>query len=38
MKVEHAKFGFGVVKEIDASTNDRKARIFLTRPARRRCC
>jgi DNA helicase-2/ATP-dependent DNA helicase PcrA len=28
MKVEHAKFGFGVVKEIDASTNDRKARIF----------
>jgi DNA helicase-2/ATP-dependent DNA helicase PcrA len=28
MKVEHAKFGFGVVKEIDASSNDRKARIF----------
>jgi DNA helicase II / ATP-dependent DNA helicase PcrA len=30
MKVEHPKFGFGIVKEMDLSGNDRKAKIEFT--------
>jgi DNA helicase-2/ATP-dependent DNA helicase PcrA len=27
MKVEHPKFGFGIVKEVEVQGNDKKARI-----------